>query len=467
MSLDPALEFLRHLPLLVDLSEDDLQALYQQARPMNLPVGDWLMREGEAGDALYVILEGEVEISKRSSGQEVVVAVRGPGDVIGEMVLLEQVPRTASGHITKQARLLAIDREAFQHVLGSSPTAALALLRTVAMRLESTESMLRQREKLASLGTMAAGLAHELNNPAAAVQRSSSQLLKAFEKWNQLEGELTALATGSREAEILRGLGEDIRRRAHNRNVPDLLTASDQEARLQEWLEALEIPEAWELTIPLMTCGFDVPGLKSLTTGMSGNRPSLVIRSIALRCQLYTLMDELHMGAERISEIVRSVRSYTYLDQAPVQEIDLHKGLEDTLVILRHKLKGVSVVREYAPDLPRVEAFCSELNQVWTNLIDNAVDTLGGHGRILLKTYRMGETAVVEVTDDGPGIPDEVHSRIFDPFFTTKQPGSGLGLGLHLVHQIVVDRHRGSISVASKPGATTFKVILPLSQSTR
>jgi len=463
MNDDQAIEFLRRLPLFAGLPARDLERLYQQAETIALEAGDWLMKEGETGEALYVVLDGEIEILKRSGPQEVTLAARGPGEVIGEMALLQQARRNASGRAAKKARLLSIGKEAFWKMLGSSPEAAVALLQTFSARLQSTEALLQQSEKLAALGTLAAGLAHELNNPAAAVQRSSGQLRETFETWAGLANQLDALRLDPKQVEVIASLRAAINEAVASPPKLDPLQRSDLESALQAWLEDQRVVGAWELAPALVACGFDAAALRNLSAGFLPDQLAIVVRWLAASCLLYTLTDEVRLGADRIAEIVRAVKAYTYLDQAPIQEVDLHAGLEDTLVILRHKLKsGVAVVRDFAPDLPRIEAYGSELNQVWTNLIDNAADAMNGQGRLSIKTYRQQDRAVVEITDDGPGIPEEIRARIFDPFFTTKPPGSGTGLGLHIAYNIVVHKHRGGISVASRPGQTTFQVLLPI-----
>ncbi len=457
-----SIEFLRRLPLFAELPEADLQALYRRAETLTLAAGEWLMREGDVGDTLYVVLEGVIEITKRSGGQEVVLALRGAGEVIGEMALLEQMPRSASGRVVQDSRLLKIGNEAFKQMLSTSPSASLALLRTFTMRLQNTEAMLRQQEKMAALGTLAAGLAHELNNPAAAVRSSVAQLRESLAKWQSLTAELDALARQPPQPETIRHLREEIARRVASPIHLDLLGRSDRESELQAWLETRRVDDAWELAPALVSSGWGVPDLESLGETFSPEQLPVVAAWLGVSGTVYALLDEVGVGATRIAEIVKAVKAYTYLDQAPVQEVDVHEGLENTLVILRHKIKaGIHVTRDYVADLPRIEAYGSELNQVWTNIIDNAVDAMQGQGELALRTYVRKNEVVVEIGDNGPGIPPEIQPRIFEPFYTTKPPGVGTGLGLHIAYNIV-NRHHGQIRVTSRPGATCFQVTLPV-----
>jgi signal transduction histidine kinase len=248
---------------------------------------------------------------------------------------------------------------------------------------------------------------------------------------------------------------------------PDPLERIDRADSIQSWLEAHDIPEAWELAPTLVSSGWDTTSLDEIKSSLSnaelGCSLEDIIRYVAASSSLYALVDEVHQSTERISQIVNAVKSYSYLDQAPIQEVDVHDGLENTLVILQHKLKqGVVIRREYSHDLPRIEAFGSELNQVWTNIIDNAVDAMQGKGELTLRTYSKDDNVVVEIGDNGPGIPADIQPRIFDAFFTTKPPGSGSGLGLHTSYNIVVHRHKGLIQVKSQPGGTCFQVTLPV-----
>ena len=457
-----SIEFLRRLPLFAELPEADLQALYRRAETVTLAAGEWLMREGDVGETLYVVLEGAIEITKRSGGQEVALALRGAGEVIGEMALLEQMPRSASGRAAQDSRLLRIGQDAFKQVLSASPSAALTLLRTSTMRLQNTEAMLRQQEKMAALGTLAAGLAHELNNPAAAMRRSVAQLRETLSEWQSLSAGLDALARQPLRSETILQLRGEIARRVATPIRLDLLTRGDRESELLAWLEAHGVDAAWELAPILVSFGWGVPDLESLGETFTPEQLPIVAAWLGVSGTVYALLDEVGVGAARIAEIVKAVKAYTYLDQAPVQEVDVHEGLENTLVILRHKIKaGIHVARDYAADLPRIEAYGGELNQVWTNIIDNAVDAMQGQGELTLRTYARKHEVVVEIGDNGPGIPPEIQPRIFEPFYTTKPPGVGTGLGLNIAYNIV-NRHHGQIRVTSRPGATCFQVTLPV-----
>jgi signal transduction histidine kinase len=230
--------------------------------------------------------------------------------------------------------------------------------------------------------------------------------------------------------------------------------------QLQAWLEANGIESAWEVAPAMVNFGWGVESIESLKRKTIFN---LSVQWLGTSCLMMELLAEVELTTTRLSEIVRAMKSYTYLDQAPLLEVDVHEGLENTLIIMQHKLKqGVTVKREYAPNLPRIEAYASELNQVWTNIIDNAVDAMNGKGEIVLRTFTEDGNVVVEIIDNGPGIPEKIQQRIYEPFFTTKPPGQGTGLGLHISHDIVANHHRGQLLVRSKPGETVFKAVLPV-----
>lgn len=325
------------------------------------------------------------------------------------------------------------------------------------------EIMLRQNEKLATLGKLSAGVAHELNNPASAAQRAVSQLQDSILNLEQAEFGLGQLDLSTSHLKALELHTQLVYQRVKEPILIDPLTRSDQEYEIETWLEENGVEDAWEFAPTLVSIGYTPQELTDLAKNFSGEKFQA---TVFLLSNLYTtrnLMEEIGQGMGRITEIVKALKSYTYLDQAPIQSIDIHEGLDNTLVILRSKIgEGILIHRDYAKDLPRINAFGSEVNQVWTNIIDNAIDAMDGQGEIFLKTYQENSWVVVEIKDTGPGIPQEIQNKIFDPFFTTKPPGEGAGLGLNISHNIIVQKHKGKLTVDSRPGETCFTVMLPV-----
>jgi signal transduction histidine kinase len=451
---------LRKSPLFEGLSDEELQRLVDMAEPVYLNSGDILMKQGDAGDAAYVVIKGEFEIQKQSGQSVIKIDVRNPGDVVGEMALLSRASRTATVVAKTEGETLRIPAEAFEALLLSSSTAAMAVLRWVMARLAQNESLLHQQDKMAALGTLSAGLAHELNNPAAAAQRSASELNRNLVRLQAMTHQIEEMAFGEDQTEWLDKFMQESSRRFSNPVKLDALERIDLVDQVQDWLGSQHVESAWEYAPAMVRFGWNIQELEKLKDSPLFDT---AIKWLGIGCLTVGLLSEIQETTGRISQIVRAMKSYTYLDQAPLLEVDVHEGLESTLVIMQHKLKrGVTVRREYSSELPRIEAYASELNQVWTNIIDNAVDAMNGNGEITIKTYSSNDHVIVEIMDNGPGVPEDIQTRIFEPFFTTKAPGQGTGLGLHISHDIVVNRHKGQLLVESQPGETKFKVKLPV-----
>ena len=456
---------LRKSLLFQGLSDDELQQLMDMAEPVSLRAGDMLIKQGDMGDAAYVVTKGEFEIQKQSGESLIRIDIRNPGDVVGEMALLSRTPRSASVISKTDGEALRIPQEAFEKLLSSSSKAAMMVLHWVMARLNQNEALLHQQEKMAALGTLSAGLAHELNNPAAAAQRSASQLKETQSKWVELTHQMEAIAFKENQTDWLNDFMLEISHRLASPLKLEALEKIELVDQLQAWLEANGAESAWELAPAMVNFGWNIESFVKLKDDLSQFKQlfDLSIQWLGAGCSMMGLLSEVLQTTERISQIVRAMKSYTYLDQAPLLEVDIHEGLENTLVILQHKLKqGVSIKREYSPDLPHIEAYASELNQVWTNIMDNAIDAMQGKGEISLRTYSEDNHAIVEITDNGPGIPENIIARVFEPFFTTKPPGHGTGLGLHISHDIIANRHHGQLLVESKPGKTKFRIILPM-----
>jgi signal transduction histidine kinase len=453
------------IPILAGMSDGQLSRLISVCDQVDLAPGDRLYSEGDPAQYFYIVLDGEIQVSRNVEGQEVLLNTYKRGDFTGEMSLLLNKPYLTTTTAITRARLMRLNSQAFnEQFLGSSPIASI-MLPIMAKRIESADILVHQRAKLASLGKMSAGLAHELNNPAAAAARAASQLRDTIRSVNAASLKLSEQQMTHAELASLSKMSSEITDRPESLVPLDPMAQSDREDEIINWLDDHSIDDSYTLAPTLVRQGITVDRLEMLVSEVGDGRLPDVLAWLEGTLNVAGLLDEVEQSTKRISELIAAVKSYTYMDQAPLKEIDLHEGLESTLIMLRHKLKGgIEVVKSYDGSIPRIWAYGSELNQVWTNIIDNAIDAMEGHGRLFLKTWRQNGDAFVEIADNGPGIAPENQGHIFEPFFTTKGVGEGLGLGLDTSYKIIVNHHHGDIKVASQPGDTRFVVRIPLEQ---
>ncbi len=458
-----SMDILRTSQLFADVSDDEIASILAQGEEVSLLEGEVLFVEGTPATNFYILLEGDLQITHVMNGQDVVVADHAdPGSFTGEVPLLTGTPYVATARALRSTRVVRFSAEVFQHMLVACSPVTKAVLPTLASRIRDMEILTMQQEKMAALGKLSAGLAHELNNPAAAAQRGAAQLretLLALQKLN------FSLHNSDPIVAVLTDFQQDAMQHAAQALPLEPLAQSDREDELASWLEEHKIANGWELAPTFVEAGLDTAWFDTLTEQVRNDILHSFIPILEKILQVFGLLNSVEQSTGRISILVKAVKDYSYMDQAPLQEVDIHEGLENTLTILHHKLKNIIITREYDGSLPHINAYGGELNQVWTNLLDNAGDALDevvGEKHIRLRTRREPESIVVEIADNGSGIPETVQQHIFEPFFTTKGVGKGTGLGLDIAYRIIVNRHHGDLNVTSLPGDTCFHIRLPI-----
>ena len=462
----PTIQEIRPIDLFEGIDDDHLQEIADHAELHDRRAGELIAQEGASDRRVYLLLEGtaetfrEVNGGQESSGDHVAPTYMGAiGALTGSGLAVRVQAKT-------DVRLAEIDAEEFLDLAVENRTIMRRVLERVRPVVGRITAIEQNRERLESLGTMAAGLAHELNNPASAAKRASAELADALDVLSSTIGVFVESGVSREEAESLVQIQRAALEACRARASISQLELADAEDALTGALEDAGVADAYRIVEPLAQAGFDA-GLLQRVKELAGPATEAAVRWIAASLLARELAAELSESTERMSKLVKAVKMYAYMDRGGLVEVDVREGLDTTLTILGHKLKHttIRVERDIDEDLPRFQAYGAELNQVWTNLLDNAIDALGDSGTITISAHRDGDCVEVDIGDDGPGVPADVRERIFDPFFTTKEVGRGTGLGLDTARRIVVDRHHGSLTLRSEPGRTVFRVRLPVTQN--
>ncbi len=463
--IDPA--ELRTLFLFEDLDDAQLGWVAEHADVVEVPAGHNLVEEGEPAECFYVLLSGSLAMS-RLVGSDPVEIVRTDqrGVYAGavQFYLGDQVDQTygATVQATTDSTFLALRAREFVTAFRQWYPMAVHLLQGMFVGLRNTDAVVGQRERLLALGKLSAGLTHELNNPAAAAGRAANALR---DRIAGMRHKLGMIAEGTLDRTNLRKLvtaQEEFVEKVHTAPELSPIQAADAEDALGDWLDEHDVPNGWDLAPVFVAGGLGPADLDAVAAAVPEGTLEQAVRWLAYTVETESLLREIVDSTHRISALVGAAKQYSQLDRAPHQWSDLHEGLDATLTMLAPKLAGLRVVKQYDRTLPAVPGYPAELNQVWTNIIDNARDAMGGSGTLTVRTARRDDCAVVEIGDTGPGIPPEARKRIFEPFFTTKPVGQGTGLGLDVSYRVVVNRHHGDLRVESEPGHTVFQVLLPL-----
>jgi len=463
LSAEELAERLRTVEVFAALPDDELFWLTERMTVVRYEAGDIIVPEGAPSDRLMVMLEGTINARKELGPADGRTYVANAGHVTGMLPFsrLKEIPLTVRAMTSCLVAFLSTSH--FPMMFQRIPALEQNLVSVMADRIRETTRSDQQREKLMALGKLSAGLAHELNNPSAALASAADGLREVTRSLSDSQIQLDQANLSAEDRLRITELECDWRKATGG--ALSALERSDREQAIGSWLARRDVPGAWTLAASLVDSGCDLAVLLKLSERFDSDLLQAVLNRLTARSNLERFIDEVKHSSTRISDLVSAMKNYSYMDQAPEQEIDVHEGLDSTLVMMNYRLDGgIRLFRDYDHRVPRVAGNGSELNQVWTNLIDNAVDAMAGEGELVLRTASEYGRVLVEVRDSGSGIPEGIRDRIFEPFFTTKPQGEGIGLGLDIVYRIV-RKHRGDVRVDSQPGRTSFNVRIPAAKS--
>lgn len=454
-------EALRRVPPLADMNDCELTWLAENGIERKVPAGTTLFHEGDIADRMTILLRGEVHV-RREHGGPAALFIGRTGMITGLLPFSRMKTYGGHGYAVTDLWGLEYPRAMFAEMTSAVPSMTQRCVSVLLDRVREITRLEQQMEKLSALGKLAGNLAHEMNNPASAAQRAASGLLDELRVYGNEKYRLGALCLDDEHLARVREWQQSVRGRCRLLTQDSAQHAALEDA-LQAWLRVHGVEQTWKIAPELAELGVAAEQLEPLGDFLKADALSVVLGQFASSLRAERIAEAMLDSTARIFDLIRAIKDYSYMDQAPIQEVDVRQALENTLAMLQSRLAHVEVERRYQPDLPLIAAYGSELNQVWMALFENALDAINDRGKITIGVKRSGEMLLIEIWDNGPGIPKEIQDRIFEPFFTTKPTGAGLGLGLDTV-QRVVRRHRGYVHVQSEPGATCFEVRLPVEQ---
>lgn len=456
-------EELRRSAILADQPDEALDWLIANGEEHTFETGDVVAKQGDPAEHMQIYIEGELHFQRKDQAENSMIWKLVGGDISGKLPFSRMSHYPGQGRVASHTRVLLVHESKFDELTARFPRIVERLVWEMIDRTRESSQLVAQNERMASLGKLSAGLAHELNNPSSAAMRASASLRNCVTQILELTSQLDDSDLTCRQRSAISAFERQITGRVCYVTPMDELDRSDLVERIQAHLTWHGVERAYDAAPALADAQISLEELEALTEQVSGPALNIAALRSATYVRLMTLACEAEISSRRISELVRAIKDYSYLDQTPLQDVDIHAGIMNTLTILNHKTRhGIKVVRNFDPDLPRVHAFGTELNQVWTNLFDNAIQAMKGEGTLTITTQREFENVCITVEDSGPGIPPDIQTRIFEPFFTTKGVGQGTGLGLDLVRKIIM-RHHGTIHLTeSRPGKTVFEVRLPI-----